>query len=93
MLGIAGGSVNGVQTTMYALAAHVYPTEVRATGVGTAVAVGRSGGALSSYAGAWALEAGGSRMFFVMLAVAMAAVFGALATIKRHVPAGQTQRS
>src|SRR4029453_7825071 len=37
MLGLTGGLINAVQTTMYALAAQVYPTAVRATGVGTAV--------------------------------------------------------
>jgi AAHS family 4-hydroxybenzoate transporter-like MFS transporter len=38
ILAWTGGLINAVQTTMYALAAHVYPTSVRATGVGTAVA-------------------------------------------------------
>jgi AAHS family 4-hydroxybenzoate transporter-like MFS transporter len=86
MLGVTGGLINGVQTTMYALAAHVYPTSVRATGVGTAVAVGRSGGVLSTYVGAWALEAGGSRMFFAAIAAAMGLVFACLALVRRHVP-------
>ena len=40
---LAGAFVNGVQTTMYALVAHIYPTEIRGTGVGTAVAIGRMG--------------------------------------------------
>jgi AAHS family 4-hydroxybenzoate transporter-like MFS transporter len=86
MLGITGGLINAVQTTMYALAAHVYPTAIRATGVGTAVAVGRSGGVLSTYAGAWALEAGGSRAFFALMAVAMTLVAGCLALVERHIP-------
>ena len=60
MLGITGAAINAIQTTLYALAAHVYPTAVRATGVGTAVAFGRIGGVMSSYAGEWALGAGGS---------------------------------
>ena len=85
MLGITGGLINAVQTTMYALATHVYPTSVRATGVGTAVAVGRSGGVLSTYAGAWALEAG-SAAFFGLIAIAMALVFLCLALVRRHVP-------
>jgi AAHS family 4-hydroxybenzoate transporter-like MFS transporter len=87
MLGLTGGMINGVQTTMYALAAHVYPTAVRATGVGTAVAVGRFGGVLSPYAGAWALEAGGSRVFFATIAGAMALVLSCIAIVRRHVPA------
>ena len=63
MLAWTGGLINAVQTTMYALAAHVYPAGIRATGVGTAVAIGRVGGIGSSYAGAWALESGPSQMF------------------------------
>lgn len=86
LLGITGALINAVQTTMYALATHVYPTTVRATGVGTAVAVGRSGGVLSTYSGAWALESGGSAAFFGSMATAMAAVFVCLALVVRHVP-------
>ncbi|MGH9329051.1 MAG: MFS transporter [Vicinamibacterales bacterium] len=86
MLGITGGLINAVQTTMYALAANVYPTAVRATGVGSAVSFGRTGAVLSTYAGAWALEAGGSAAFFAVMAGAMAAAFGSLAAVARHVP-------
>ena len=86
MLGIEGGLINGVQTTMYALAVHVYPTRLRATGVGTAIAIGRAGAVLSTYAGAWALERGGTVAFFGLMAVAMAAVFVCLAVVGRHVP-------
>ena len=88
MLGITGGMINAVQTTMYALAAHVYPTTVRATGVGTAVAVGRFGGVLSTYVGAWALEAGGSHAFFITIAAAMTLVLSCLVGVRRHVPRG-----
>src|SRR5262249_11847972 len=59
MLAWTGGLINAVQTTMYALAAHVYPTGIRATGVGAAVAFGRVGGVVSPYAGAWGLGRGG----------------------------------
>jgi AAHS family 4-hydroxybenzoate transporter-like MFS transporter len=71
---------------MYALAAHVYPTTVRATGIGTAVSVGRSGGVLSTYAGAWALEMHGSGAFFGLMAAAMTLVLGCLAVVRRHIP-------
>jgi AAHS family 4-hydroxybenzoate transporter-like MFS transporter len=87
LLGITGGCVNAIQTTLYALAAHVYPTAVRATGVGTAVAFGRAGGVLSTYAGAWALEAGGSKAFFTLMATSMAVVFLCLAAVRQHVSA------
>ncbi|MGH9201703.1 MAG: MFS transporter, partial [Vicinamibacterales bacterium] len=79
-----GGLINGAQTTMYALAAHVYPAAIRATGVGTAVAFGRVGGVLSSFAGSAALTPGGSR-YFMMLAALMSLVFVALAAVRRHI--------
>jgi AAHS family 4-hydroxybenzoate transporter-like MFS transporter len=85
LLGLSGALINGVQTTMYALAAHVYPTAIRATGVGTAVAVGRAGGVLSSYIGAWALEAGGSQAFFGAIAAALLVTFCSLAIVRKHV--------
>jgi len=58
MLAWTGGLINAVQTTMYALAAHVYPTSIRSTGVGTAVAFGRIGGIVSPSLGSWALAGG-----------------------------------
>jgi len=90
MLAWTGGLINAVQTTMYALAAHIYPTAVRATGVGTAVAVGRIGGVLSPWVGSWALESGGSSRYFGLIGVTMATAFVALAAIRRHVPRAWT---
>jgi AAHS family 4-hydroxybenzoate transporter-like MFS transporter len=89
MLAWTGGLINAVQTTMYALAAHVYPAGIRATGVGTAVAVGRVGGVASPYAGAWALESGPSQMF-ALIAGTLTIVFVALAAVKNHIPRYQT---
>jgi len=86
MFTLTGGLLNAVQTTMYALAAHVYPTEVRATGVGTAVAVGRIGNVLASYVGAIALDAGGAAAFFSTWAASMAVVSVSLAVVRRHIP-------
>jgi AAHS family 4-hydroxybenzoate transporter-like MFS transporter len=85
LLTVCGGMINAVQTTMYALAAHVYPTEIRATGVGTAVSIGRSGAILSGYAGPWALEYRGSASFFLLMAIALSVSFVALAVVRRHV--------
>jgi len=87
MLTITGGLINAVQTTMYALAAHVYPTAIRASGVGTAVAFGRAGAILVGYAGPWALEYRGSESFFWLMATALVVTTLALATVRRHVPA------
>jgi AAHS family 4-hydroxybenzoate transporter-like MFS transporter len=85
MLGITGGMVNATQTTMYALAANVYPTSIRGTGVGTTVAFGRIGGVLSPIIGAPVLDRGTSPYFFA-IAGTMAVTFAALAAVKRHVP-------
>jgi MFS transporter, AAHS family, 4-hydroxybenzoate transporter len=85
MLAWTGGLINAVQTTMYALAAHVYPTAVRATGVGTAVAFGRVGGVLSPSVGSWALESGGSQRYFGLMAATMTVALASLAVIRRHI--------
>jgi AAHS family 4-hydroxybenzoate transporter-like MFS transporter len=71
---------------MYALAAHVYPTSIRATGVGTAVGFGRIGGVLSPTVGQWALESGGASGYFRVIAITMSVAFVALAAVKRHIP-------
>jgi MFS transporter, AAHS family, 4-hydroxybenzoate transporter len=83
---VTGGLLNAVQTTMYALAAHVYPTEIRSTGVGAAVAFGRIGNVLAVYVGNYALQFGGSPAYFTTWAILMGLVFLSLALIGRHVP-------
>jgi AAHS family 4-hydroxybenzoate transporter-like MFS transporter len=93
MLTLTGAMINAVQTTMYALAAHVYPTSVRATGVGTAVSVGRSGAIVSGYAGPWALDIRGSAGFFAVMAVSLVVTGAALALVRRHVPPPDATRS
>ena len=86
MFALTGGLLNAVQTTMYAVAAHVYPTAIRGTGVGTAVAVGRIGNVVASYVGAFALDRGGAPAFFAAWALAMAIVCASLALVRRHIP-------
>ena len=85
MFVILGGSLNAVQTTMYALAANVYPTEIRGTGIGTAVAVGRIGNVLASYVGMFALDMGGTSAFFLTFAITMVIVLFSLALVRRHI--------
>jgi AAHS family 4-hydroxybenzoate transporter-like MFS transporter len=86
MLAWTGGLINAVQTTMYALGAHVYPTSIRATGVGLAVAFGRIGGVLSPTVGSWALDSGGASLYFGLIAGTMTLTFVALAAVRRHIP-------
>lgn len=85
LLTLTGSMINGVQTTMYALAAHVYPASVRSTGVGTAVAFGRIGAVLTGYIGSWAIGYGGPAAFFAVVAVMMVSTFVSLAAVRRHV--------
>jgi AAHS family 4-hydroxybenzoate transporter-like MFS transporter len=83
---LTGALLNGVQTTMYALAAHVFPTEIRSTGVGFAVAVGRIGNVLAATVANEAFSRGGNAGYFGSWAVLMVVVFVSLALVRRHVP-------
>ena len=85
-MAFAGTMINAVQTTLYALAAHVYPTAIRATGVGTAASIGRVGGLASTFLAAWVIEAGGSRAFFACLACVLCFALVGLILITRHSP-------
>jgi AAHS family 4-hydroxybenzoate transporter-like MFS transporter len=91
-LGVHGLFVNAVQATMYALCAHVYPTEVRATGTATALSLGRFGAILSSFAGAAVITSGGATGYLGLLGGAMACVLVALMAIKRHIPGRASER-
>ena len=84
-LALLGGCVNGVQTTMYALAAHLYPVSIRSTGVGAASSVGRIGAISSSFIGAALLSTLGPAGFYVLMTVAMLVTAGALLAIRGHV--------
>jgi AAHS family 4-hydroxybenzoate transporter-like MFS transporter len=86
LLAWTGGLINAVQTTMYALAAHVYPTSIRSTGVGTAVGIGRIGSVFSPALGQRALDAGGPSSFFALIATTMTIAFAALASVRNHIP-------
>jgi AAHS family 4-hydroxybenzoate transporter-like MFS transporter len=85
-LGLNGLLANAVQTSMFALAAHVYPTGVRASGVAYAAAVGRVGGIFSSICGAAVIGAGAGA-YWGGLAAAMICAFGGLAWVRSHFPA------
>jgi AAHS family 4-hydroxybenzoate transporter-like MFS transporter len=85
LLLLTGGLLNALQITLYALAAHIYPTMVRATGVGSAASVGRIGGLLSTFVGAWALDVAGPKAFFTVFAAAVAVTMVALALVDGHI--------
>ncbi|HTK35297.1 MAG TPA: MFS transporter [Caulobacteraceae bacterium] len=88
LLGVAvhGFCVNAVQSTMYALCAHIYPTVVRATGTAAALTIGRLGSILSAFGGAAVMSYGGVPGYLAMLAAAMSVTFIALALLRGHIP-------
>ncbi len=57
MVFIAGSIMNGAQSSMPALAAGFYPTQGRATGVAWMLGIGRFGGILGAFSGAFLMQA------------------------------------
>lgn len=82
-----GFSAAGTQTTLYGLAAHLYPTWLRATGMGALLGIGRLGAVASSWAGSGSLDLGGAVAFFVLFGVAIAGATLACTAVRRPVPA------
>ena len=85
-LGAHGLFVNAVQSTLYAVAAFVYPTSVRATGTASALAFGRLGAVLSAFVGAAVISAAGPNSFLTVLGLAMLGAAAALMLLKHHIP-------
>ncbi|HEY4355242.1 MAG TPA: MFS transporter [Acidobacteriaceae bacterium] len=81
---VQGIAVNAVQTTLYALATHIYTTTIRSTGVAFALAVGRGGAIISSYLGASLLSFHTSS-YFILLACTMGSVLVAMQCIRSHI--------
>jgi AAHS family 4-hydroxybenzoate transporter-like MFS transporter len=87
LLTLLGLAINGVQTTMFALASHMYPAPIRATGVGIAISVGRLGAISITYLGATILTFGGASLFFGLILAALVCAIVALMAIRNHIPA------
>jgi AAHS family 4-hydroxybenzoate transporter-like MFS transporter len=81
-----GFCVNAVQTSLFALSVHLYPTRVRASGVASASAIGRLGGMVSASTGPFIIQLGRAP-FFECLAVSMFIVFVGLSILRNHIPA------
>ena len=85
-LTLQGGFINGVQTTMYALAAFVYATEIRGAGIGWAVGIGRLGSIVSPLIGNQLIKITGPHGFFVGFGVTMTLSLLSILLIRRHMP-------
>ena len=87
-LGLQGFFSNAAQTSLAALAAHAYPTSVRATGSGAGIAVGRC---IAAVAGAFAgppLIAVGLSAYFQAISIACVLALTAVALLRPPLPAG-----
>ncbi|MBA8841013.1 MFS transporter [Ochrobactrum sp. RH2CCR150] len=85
-IGLHGLFVNAVQSTAYAVAANLYPTEVRATGTAAALVIGRLGAISSGFAGATVIASGGAQSYFGVLFIAMAISGFAFLILRKHIP-------
>ena len=83
MVFIAGTIMNGAQSSMPALAAGFYPTQGRATGVAWMLGLGRFGGILGAFSGAFLMQAELSfKTIFALLAIP--AVLSAIALMIKY---------
>ena len=91
MVFIAGTIMNGAQASMPALAAGFYPTQGRATGVAWMLGLGRFGGILGAFSGAFLMQAELSfKTIFALLAIP--AVLSAIALMVKYA-AGKNQQN
>jgi AAHS family 4-hydroxybenzoate transporter-like MFS transporter len=85
-MALAGACVNAVQIGMFSVAANVYPTHCRSTGVGWSLAVARFGGIVSSFAGAAFFSMGMQpQQFFLFIAGTLAVTFIGVTVLRRHI--------
>ncbi len=90
-LAAEGLCVNALQTSLYALGVHLYPTRARASGVAVASAVGRLGAICSAILGPVLIQFG-RVPFFAYLTVAMLLAFVGLVLLRDHIPSLGAQR-
>lgn len=83
LAGGAGFCTNGAVVGLYAIFAQSFPTEVRATGTGFAIGIGRGGAALSPIVAGY-LFAGGVGLPTVALLMALGSTLGAMALLALH---------
>ncbi len=84
-LGVHGLFITALQCALYALCAHMYTTSIRVTGTASALAFGRLGAILSSFAGAAMITAGGATAYLNLLGGSMIVTVIGLAMIRNHI--------
>jgi len=83
-LSCAGLVIPGTGAVIYVLAGQIYPTPIRATGVGVAAGFGRLGAVTSAFVGPFLLHGHGT-LFFLVTAGTMVVVALALLAVRHRV--------
>lgn len=86
-IAVAGFAINTVQVGLYALAAHVFPTECRTPGVGFSLGAGRTGGIAAALGGGALLTLSGVPGFFAWVAGSLLIASVAVLLVRRQIPA------
>lgn len=85
---LCGFFIFGAQISLNSLAAYIYPTHARSTGVGWALGIGRIGSILGPVVGGLLLQrALGLPTYFLVFSTLLIAAAGAAFSIRRHQPA------
>ena len=82
LAGAGGLGIGGQQIVLNYMVAQSYPTSLRATATGWAIAIGRIGAIVGSASGGWVLESFGISGYYLSLALPLAIATIALLIIK-----------
>jgi MFS transporter, AAHS family, 4-hydroxybenzoate transporter len=83
-IAVTGFVMIGIQTAAYRLSTHLYPTQIRSSGVGWAAGFGRLGGILSSLTAGWLLAQVRGAGLFAFLSGAVAVTLLGTLLIRDH---------
>lgn len=82
LIAAGGFGIGGQQIALNYLIASTYPTELRATGTGWAIGIGRTGAIAGSALGGWVLQGAGVPGYYIGLAVPLAIAACAVALVQ-----------
>jgi AAHS family 4-hydroxybenzoate transporter-like MFS transporter len=82
--GCAGFALIGIQVAAYGLSAHIYPTEIRSSGVGWAAGVGRLGSILSTFVSGIAFVWLRGPGLFIALSIIVSLTLLGVVLVHRH---------
>lgn len=84
-IALAGATISAVMVGMYTLAAHVFPTECRTSGIGWVLGAGRTGGVAAALGGGLLLTLSGAGGFFACVAAVLLLTFVAVLLVRRQI--------